>query len=132
MSEPPYGGSCDVTPSVGESVKTNFLVSCYNWKGQSKTFGYSVSLIERSIVAGSLKDGAEVTILSYGSLPYTSLNLPEGPEMFNYTQRLGIRIIDSYGASTQTNLTVQVLLLFFTYDAWNLQNTMLFTKILFR
>ena len=117
MSEPPYGGFCNVTPSVGESVKTKFHVSCYEWKGQSKTFGYSVSLIERSIVAGSLKNGTEVTVLSYGSLPYTSLNLPEGPAMFNYTQRLGIRIIDSYGASTQTNVTVQVFQIFFTYDA---------------
>eukprot|EP00112_Aurelia_sp_Birch-Aquarium-sp1_P002284 Seg1249.12 transcript_id=Seg1249.12/GoldUCD/mRNA.D3Y31 product="Polycystic kidney disease protein 1-like 2" protein_id=Seg1249.12/GoldUCD/D3Y31 len=108
VSEPPYGGFCNVTPAVGESMKTTFHVSCHDWKGQSKAFGYSISLIEQSIVAGSLKNSPEVTILSYGSVPYTSLNLPEGPAMFNYTQRLMVRIIDSYGASTQTNVTVQV------------------------
>jgi len=108
VSERPYGGFCNVTPAVGETIKTTFHVSCYDWKGQSKALGYYISLAESSIATGSLKDGAAATLLSYGLLSYTSLILPEGPAIHNYIQRLMIRIMDSYGASIQTNVTVQV------------------------
>ncbi len=51
---------------------------------------------------------ASKTLISYGSASYTEATLQQGQERMNYTQTLIIRISDSYGASTETNLTVQV------------------------
>ena len=91
-------------------MKTQFYISCHGWKTNSVALKYSMSLIKNSAVVGAVKDNSESTLLSYGPLPYTTAKLPEGQRDRDYKQLLDIRVIDSYGASYVTNITVKVAL----------------------
>eukprot|EP00794_Sanderia_malayensis_P003794 gene3794-4317_t len=103
VSIPPLGGFCNVTPPCGEAIETKFRISCYNWTGSTQTLQYSISFLEHTT--------SSATLISYGSATVIDAALQQGVEASNYTQTLIIRISDSYGASTETNLTVQ---------SWNL------------
>ena len=108
LSRPPYGGYCASNPKSGSAIVTYFSISCYDWKGESTTLKYSVSLINRAVRAGELKDDSDSSILSYGHVPTVSTTLPEGTKERNYKQELAIRIIDSYGSSTTVRIQVKV------------------------
>ena len=108
-SVPPHGGSCKSTPLTGQAVTTNFTIFCEGWKGENGRLSYSVSLVSRAAQKGNLKDNSASFVLSYGTVPHTSIVLPEGTQSRNYSQQLMIRIIDSFGYSTTVSLAVQVI-----------------------
>lgn len=94
----------------GEAVRTIFHISCNGWKGESRNLQYSVSLLRNTSEIGRMKDDSDSVMLSYGSLPYINATLPAGPTYSNHSQMLVIKIFDSYGASTQFHLKVQVIM----------------------
>lgn len=91
------------------AIKTKFYISCHDWKEDNSTFKYSVSLVRVLFEAGEIGDDSDSAVFSYGSLPYLTTMLPEGPKEEHHWQGLAIRITDSYGASTQVSLHLQVM-----------------------
>ena len=102
-NQPPYGGSCEISPNNGTSLKTTFQISCRNWSSQVGSLSYR---IERQ------SDANEYQLLSYGPMAQSSILLSARDSDDNYNVYLRVKIVDMYGASTAVHLTVQVNLKF--------------------
>ena len=105
MSSPPSGGSCLTIPRTGMAADTLYHIICTGWKGGGSSLQYSLSLLRNTSKAGD----SDSVVLAYGSFATMSVTLPEGAKNNSYLQRLAIIISDSYRASSQVIVTVQVI-----------------------
>lgn len=98
----PTGGTCTITPSCGISLKTDFNLTCSNWKSDSIPLSYQFQY--------QLENGLD-SMLFHGFNNTVSSWLPPGNLSENFTVKVKVIITDYVGASAAvTNLSVQVRL----------------------
>lgn len=98
----PTGGTCTITPSSGISLKTDFNLTCSNWKSDSIPLSYQFQHQLENGLYSMLFHGFNNTVSSW---------LPPGNLSENFTVKVKVIITDYVGASAAvTNLSVQVRL----------------------
>ena len=98
----PTGGTCTITPSCGISLKTDFNLTCSNWKSDSIPLSYQFQYQLENGLYSMLFHGFNNTVSSW---------LPPGNLSENFTVKVKVIITDYVGASAAvTNLSVQVRL----------------------
>ena len=98
---PPTGGKCLITPPSGISLKTNFDLSCSNWKSKSTPLSYEFQYRLQNGLSSVLYRGANNTI--------SASRIPPGNKADNFTVKFNVTVTDSFGISASpVPLTVQV------------------------
>ncbi|XP_038048999.1 polycystin-1-like [Patiria miniata] len=113
---PPYNGSCQITPSEGYAVTTEFSVNCTGWLEE----GYAV---DRASIS---QDLAATQVLQYHVLSrpmgQTSFSLKTsttdssisgilfgvGTEEFSFQNVVRVEVVDVYGAAAYVEMTITV------------------------
>ncbi|KAL9976392.1 hypothetical protein ACROYT_G013690 [Oculina patagonica] len=96
----PTGGTCSISPSSGISLKTNFNLSCSNWKSGSTPLSYKFQYQLKDSLNGIIYNGLNSSVISW---------LPPGNRSDNFTVKFVVTVTDKYGASAPAvNLSVQV------------------------
>ena len=99
-ASPPSNGTCSITPSNGTSLKTNFNLSCSDWKSDSNPLSYRFQYQIQNGLHGLLYDGSDSSVSSW---------LSSGNLSWNYTVKVNVTVSDKNGVSAPTvNLSVQV------------------------
>ena len=97
---PPTGGTCSITPSSGFSLKTEFNLTCSNWKSDSTPLSYQFQYRLQKGLYSMLYNGLNSTFIFW---------LPPGNTSENYTIKVVVTVTDTFGASAPViNLSVQV------------------------
>ena len=100
---PPTGGACSINPTGGISLKTNFSLSCSNWKSDSTPLSYQFQYQLENGLHSIIYNGLNSTVISL---------LPPGKLSHNYTLKFFVTVTDRNGASAPAvNLSVQVICL---------------------
>ncbi|KAK3089119.1 hypothetical protein FSP39_001015, partial [Pinctada imbricata] len=92
INSPPSGGSCTVSPLVGEALNDNFTVSCPGWSDTDGIKLYSVY----TMVSG---DSLQRQVI-YGELTSYTVQLQVGPDYDDYNTTVYVRITDVHDAAT--------------------------------
>jgi len=104
INTPPSGGVITISPSKGDALATNFLISCSLWTSSnlplSYSFSYKVSASSLELVVGSL------SLISYA---YTTL--PSGLAQNNYFITIKNYASDTYGAASSISVSDKVSVL---------------------
>ena len=97
---PPTGGTCSIIPSSGFSLKTEFNLTCSNWKSDSTPLSYQFQYKLENGLYSMLYNGLSSTFIFW---------LPPGNTPENYTIKVVVTVTDTFGASAPAvNLSVQV------------------------
>ena len=100
----PTGGTCTITPSSGISLKTDFNLTCSNWKSDSIPLSYQFQHQLENGLYSMLFHGFNNTVSSW---------LPPGNLSENFTVKVKVIITDYVGASAAvTNLSCRYDFLF--------------------
>jgi hypothetical protein len=99
-STPPFGGSCNVTPSEGIALETRFLIHCHNWTMEKEPGRYKFAYKD---VYTDLRD-----ILYITEKARTTLTLPAGHSSKNSTLELVVVISDYDGLYTEVTVPTRV------------------------
>ena len=96
-ASPPTGGTCSITPSRGIALKTDFNLTCSDWKSDSTPLSYQFQYQLDNGLYSMIYHGFNSTVISW---------LPPGKQAI----MLIVIVTDRYGASAPAiNLLVQVL-----------------------
>ena len=96
-ASPPTGGTCSITPSRGIALKTDFNLTCNDWKSDSNSLSYQFQYQLENGLYGMIYHGLNSTVISW---------LPPG----KHAVKLIAIVTDRYGASAPAiNLTAQVV-----------------------
>ena len=96
-ASPPTGGTCYITPSSGISLKTDFNLSCGDWKSDSTPLTYQFQYQLENGLSSMIYHGLNNTFISW---------LPPGKHAVKFI----VIVTDKYGASSPAiNLSVQVV-----------------------
>ena len=99
-ASPPKEGTCSITPSNGFSLKTEFNLSCSDFKSYNTPPFYQFQYRLENGLYSMLYDGVNNTVISW---------LPPGNAPENYTLKVVVTVTDTLGASAPViNLSVQV------------------------
>ena len=97
VASPPIGGPCNMTPSNGVSLSTDFRIICSNWTADDPlTFIYRYQL-----------ENGLYSVLYHGRNSSFSTSLPSGNPSRGHSLNVKATIISLYG-SVEVTLTVQV------------------------
>ena len=97
---PPTGGTCSIIPSSGFSLKTEFNLSCSDWKSDGTPLSYQFQYRQENGLFSMLYNGLNSTFIFW---------LPPGNTSENYTLKVLVIVTDTFGASAPViNLSVQV------------------------
>ncbi|XP_071948700.1 polycystin-1-like protein 2 [Antedon mediterranea] len=110
----PRGGTCSVNPTEGIVLSTLFAIQCLEFYDDDIPLHYVVHAeTGAEVVAGvsSLKDHSEDgNLIYYGVDPvFTPTLLPIGRDENNFIVKINIKVLDAYGAYTDTFLDVKVM-----------------------
>ncbi|XP_070569354.1 polycystin-1-like protein 2 [Ptychodera flava] len=117
--QPPNGGYCHVTTSIGSSLLEEFLVSCYDWKDEGDV---TAQCLESRKDANNNAVGLtyelrirDTTSDEVGRLVYTSnessfpkLLLPAGKQETNFTVELLLNVVDIYGQNSTYSINRKI------------------------
>ena len=93
----PTGGTCSITPSRGIALKTDFNLTCSDWKSDSNPLSYQFQYQLENGLYSMIYHGLNSTVISW---------LPPG----KHAVKLIAIVTDRYGASAPAiNLTAQVV-----------------------
>ena len=99
---PPYSQGnntgCFADPRSGKAITTKFHVECVNWTDSDLPLTYQFSY----------ETQFGVVVFHTGWQPNVTTELPMGKQMTDYSLRLRLEIIDSFGDYSIVYLTVQV------------------------
>lgn len=96
-ASPPTGGSCSINPSRGIALKTDFNLTCSDWKSDSNPLSYQFQYQLDNGLYGIIYHGLNSTVITW---------LPAGKHAVKFI----VIVTDRYGASSPAiNLTVQVI-----------------------
>ena len=96
----PTNGSCFVSPSEGQVIETQFIISCAGWRDEDSPLWYEFFL-------GNPEQGP--MLLYYGWMPYSNgLFLPPGSKDNNHNVDLFVKISDVLGSYRIVSLQVKV------------------------
>lgn len=96
-ASPPTGGSCSINPSRGIALKTDFNLTCSDWKSDSNPLSYQFQYQLDNGLYGIIYHGLNSTVITW---------LPAGKHAVKFI----VIVTDRYGASAPAiNLTVQVI-----------------------
>ncbi|XP_041368276.1 polycystic kidney disease protein 1-like 2 isoform X2 [Gigantopelta aegis] len=98
-NDSPENGSCSITPTSGQALITNFIVSCPGYKDIDAPLTYRIF---------QDKKGKSDTLLCYGNKDTISFVLPGGPPDSSLWLILTVYIVDSLDTSSIFSLSVQV------------------------
>ena len=99
VNEPPKGGSCSVSPSIGTSLDTSFQFSCADWKDSDQPLTYEFFYKSKSGKPESLGVGLKAD---------RNVTLPPGSEENNFSLDLSVIISDSLKATESFEMKVKV------------------------
>lgn len=93
----PLGGSCEVEPSVGHVLATQYRFGCTGWHDPDEPLRYEIAHVRDT----------EESLLYYGGEANTTITLPLG-DGDSYTMNIAVRIYDRLGAASLVSLYVKV------------------------
>ena len=92
---PPRKGNCNVSPTEGKVLETQFRIECSGWHDEDGTLIYKVL--------------QEETLRQHGQDPVLPPSvLPLGPYQNNYTYNLTVKVFDKYNSFSEETLLVTV------------------------
>ncbi|XP_072168407.1 polycystin family receptor for egg jelly-like [Diadema setosum] len=112
----PRGGSCQISPTIGEALTTDFTASCEHWEdegeeknypGRNESLPYVPSLRYR-VEYRNPGDSVYTQLVSGESLVMPGLKMKAGLEANNFTFEVRFTILDKYDGKATINTTVQV------------------------
>jgi len=96
-ASPPKGGTCFITPSRGIALKTDFNLTCSDWKSDSTPLSYQFQYQLENGLYSMIYHGLNSTVISW---------LQPG----KHAIKIIVIVADRYGASAPAiNLSVQVV-----------------------
>ncbi|XP_048586645.1 LOW QUALITY PROTEIN: polycystic kidney disease protein 1-like 2 [Nematostella vectensis] len=98
-NQPPSGGSCHISPTIGLAMITSFNMSCTGWQDNETPLEYQFRY---------RKSDGTYALIYYGDKMETSAVLPAGREENDFNFDIEATVSDSMGAANQTTLRVQV------------------------
>ncbi|XP_070579286.1 polycystin-1-like [Ptychodera flava] len=109
---PPFDGVCQISPTTGTAIQTEYIVSCENWVDE----GDDVVRSEGSLKSDHLnyrilygKKDESMSQIYHGSDPSeNNLIFAAGPADSDYRYDVIVHIIDNHGAYAEFELSVQV------------------------
>ena len=98
---PPTGGNCSITPPSGISLKTDFNLSCSNWRSDNTPLSY--------LFQYRLENGLYSVLYRGVNNNISTSWIPPGNNTDNFTVKVIATVTDNFGISTSLiSLTVQV------------------------
>ena len=98
-NSPPSGGTCNVSPTVGTALETEFRFTCSGWQDQNKPITYEFHYET---------DKGLYTVVSYGLKAEVVTKLPVGKASESFKLKFEAVIIDSLSAATKRAVNVKV------------------------
>ncbi|XP_078695242.1 uncharacterized protein LOC144924161 [Branchiostoma floridae x Branchiostoma belcheri] len=114
---PPTGGHCDITPTFGYALETEFQVTCAGWWDEGDYLNYDEAnannyqsrKLKYRFWTRRLGSGQQ-SLIKFGEEPFTpKLTLPLGPAAYNHTLEISVQIVDTLGEYALVNMTIQVV-----------------------
>ncbi|KAI8498800.1 hypothetical protein Bbelb_232530 [Branchiostoma belcheri] len=114
---PPTGGHCDITPTFGYALETEFQVTCAGWWDEGDYLNYEEAnannyqsrKLKYRFWTRRLGSGQQ-SLIKFGEEPFTpKLTLPLGPAAYNHTLEISVQIVDTLGEYALVNMTIQVV-----------------------
>jgi hypothetical protein len=105
---PPSPAIVDVTPISGETLKTDFSISCLQWVDPDQPLQYSFGYLDPST-------GVEKILTPYSLSPKAIVQLPAGKEP-DFKVSIVANVIDSLGALTKSFRNVTVSPVFYANE----------------
>ena len=87
---PPTGGICGINPSSGISLKTDFNLTCIDWKSDQNPLSYKFHYQLENGARSMLYQGLNNSVISW---------LPSGDILTDYSIKLILTVTDKVGAS---------------------------------
>ena len=87
---PPTGGICGINPSSGISLKTEFNLTCIDWKSDQNPLSYKFHYQLENGARSMLYQGLNNSVISW---------LPSGDILTDYSIKLILTVTDKVGAS---------------------------------
>ncbi len=88
-------GTCDVSPSSGVALSTNFTFTCAGWTDPESPltyeFSYGNNQSETLFYYRTIASGESISLTDW---------LPAGEQSSNYTQIVTVKVKDSYGSGS--------------------------------
>ena len=98
-NDPPKGGSCTGSPSVGEALVTDFVLSCSNWTDVDTPLTYEFN---------HKNEEGKLALLSFGENKRVVAKLPLGDPKLNFTLEMHVKILDYYRGESSFVFLIQV------------------------
>ena len=101
VNSPPSGGSLDVYPKTGFSLKQMFTLRAPGWRDADGPLFYQFDCRVDS-------DSRYIPLVSGSEASYVNRSLPNGDKKNNYTLIIRVTVVDGMKAASQANIIVQV------------------------
>ena len=98
-NSPPAGGTCNVSPSSGVTLTTEFTFTCSNWQDPDLSLQYEFIYQTNNNLLNVVYKGVKTSVTTI---------LPAGEKANNFTIDFRVRVADSFGAFTEVRTPVQV------------------------
>lgn len=98
-NSPPIGGVCNVSPTSGVALATDFTFACDNWQDPDLQLQYEFIYFTCNNLLNVAYKGVKTSITT---------NLPAGERKNNFTIDFRVRVADEFGAFTEVRTPVQV------------------------
>ena len=98
-NSPPVKGTCDVSPTSGIALTTEFTFTCTDWQDPDLPLQYKFIYFTNNDLLSVVYQGVQTR---------KQTNLPAGYEANNFTIDFRVRVTDMLGAFTEVKIPVQV------------------------
>ena len=98
-NSPPVGGVCNVSPTSGVSLITEFTFTCMNWQDSDLRLQYEFVYVTNKNLLNVAYKGVKTRVTT---------KLPAGESKNNFTIDFRVRVADILGAYTEVRTPVQV------------------------
>ena len=98
-NSPPVGGECNVSPTSGVSLITEFTFTCMNWQDSDLRLQYEFVYVTNKYILNVAYKGVKTSVTT---------KLPAGESKNNFTIDFRVRVADILGAYTEVRTPVQV------------------------
>ncbi|KAK3090920.1 hypothetical protein FSP39_015723 [Pinctada imbricata] len=115
INEPPYNGTCTITPETGRASLDYFEIKCSSWKDEEDRYGRDLAL-DNNVplvykvyqISNSTSNDTSSAVLSETPEPVSKALLSIGDPNNDYTADVRVKITDKYNGITEYYLDVKV------------------------